>query len=104
MCVFSAPGTIEFFPVLPDELKRGCLEGVWLYTWTKLERLTWDETGMEARLHPLKDQTLTFRLRRPARSFRINGREMLPEGDRVVLPVKAGEPLVLEADWRGGRT
>ena len=104
MCVFSAPGTIEFFPVLPDELKRGCLEGVWLYTWTKLERLTWDETGMEARLHPLKDQTLTFRLRRPARSFRINGREMLPEGDRVVLPVKAGETLVLEADWRGGRT
>ncbi|MBO4676001.1 MAG: glycoside hydrolase N-terminal domain-containing protein [Oscillospiraceae bacterium] len=99
MCVFSAPGTVEFFPLLPAELDRGSLEGVWLYTWTKLERLSWDEKGMEALLRPLRDQTLTLRLRRPARSLRVNGREPAPEGDKVTLSVKAGETLTLEAEW-----
>ena len=102
MCVFSAPGTVEFFPLFPGELDRGSLEGVWLYTWTKLERLVWDKTGMQALLRPLRDQTLTLRFRRPARSLRVNGRELSMERDEVTLAVKAGETLCLEAEWGGG--
>lgn len=83
----------------PNELKRGSLEGVWLYTWTKVERLTWDEKRMEAILKPLRDQTLTLCLCRPTRSFRVNGRKIPLEGNRTTLPVKAGETLALEAEW-----
>ncbi len=99
MCVFSAPGTVELLPLLPDALRRGVLEGVWLYTWLKLERLTWDEQGLEARLQPLRDQTLTLRLRRPVQALRINGREISLEGDRVTLTLKVGETVSVQADW-----
>ena len=93
MCVFSAPGVVEFLPALPDKLPGGRLEGAWLYTWVKLESLEWDETGLRAVLTPLRDQTLTLRCRRPWREFLLNGEAAAAEGDHVTAPVRAGEKL-----------
>ncbi len=95
-CVFSAPGTVEFLPCLPEYLPRGRLEGIWLYTWTRLESLEWNEGGLRAELTPLRSQTLTLRIRRPGARFLVNGGELTPEGDHVTVPVRAGERLMAE--------
>ena len=96
MCVFSAPGTVEFLPCTPSWLKAGRLEGVWLYTWVKLESLEWDETHLRAELTPLEGQDLTLRLRRGFRELRVNGKPLSPEGDHVTVSVRAGERLTVE--------
>ena len=96
MCVFSAPGIVEFLPALPEGLPKGKLEGLWLYTWAKLDSLEWDEKGLTALLTPLRDQELTLRCRRAAASFLVNGEAKQPEGDHVTLPVRAGETLRVE--------
>ena len=101
MCVFSAPGVVEFLPALPRWMRSGRLEGIWLYTWVKLELLEWDGNGLRAVLRPLLDQTLTLRLRRGFGEFRVNGQVVPPEGDHVTVSVKAGETVVAEAAGLG---
>jgi len=39
MCVYSEPGLIEFLPTLPENFRSGCIDGIWLYTFAKLEHL-----------------------------------------------------------------
>ena len=103
MCVFSAPGVVEFLPAMPEELPRGRLEGVWLYTWGKLEWLEWEEKGLRAALTPLRDQTLTLRCRRKLEAFLLDGEGRQPEGDHVTLPGRAGETLQIELRFADGR-
>ena len=100
MCVFSAPGVVEFLPALPEKLPGGRLEGVWLYTWVKMDSLEWSEKGLRAVLTPLRDQTLTLRCRRPWREFLVNGTPSAPEGDHVTVPVRAGETLQVKLSFR----
>ena len=99
MCVFSAPGVVEFLPALPAALNQGTLQGVWLYTWIKLERLTWDGCGFTAELVPLKDQELTLRFRGKAGSLRINGEEHALREGTVQLPVRKGMSLYVECAY-----
>lgn len=63
MCVYSEPGLIEFLPCLPDYFKVGKLEGIWLYTFAKMESLVWDENGFIAELVSEKDQTIILKNR-----------------------------------------
>ena len=100
MAVFSAPGVVEFLPALPDKLPAGRLEGLWLYTWAKLDSLEWDEKGLRAALTPLRDQRLTFRCRRPLDAFLLGGEAVRPEGDHVSVPVRAGEKLKIELKFQ----
>ncbi len=100
MCLFSAPGIVEFLPALPHELLRGRLEGLWLYTWAKLLWLEWDETGLRAALCSQRDQTLTLRCRRALGAFLVNGGALPAEEGEIGLPVRAGETLHLELRFR----
>ena len=95
MCVFSAPGRVELLPALPGWLLRGRLEGVWLYTWAKLEYLEWDEKSLRAELVSQRDQTLDLRFGVPVKEARLNG--SAAEGSRISLDLRAGEPLRIEA-------
>ncbi|MBO4331143.1 MAG: glycoside hydrolase N-terminal domain-containing protein [Oscillospiraceae bacterium] len=100
MCVFSAPGTVEFLPALPDWLPKGVLEGIWLYTRVKLESLSWDAEGLRSELVPGADGTLTLRCRRPISSFRVNGEELSPQGDSVSVSVRAEQRLTVDIRFR----
>lgn len=99
MCIFSEPGTVEFLTALPESLGKGRIEGVWLYTWAKLERMDWDENGLKAVLLSNKTQALALRCRRNMKSFRINGIPMDMDGGRIRYDFKAEEKIVVEIDF-----
>ncbi len=42
MLVYSDEGFIKLLPAVPEDLKKGELEGVWLYTFAKIEKMKWD--------------------------------------------------------------
>ena len=84
MCIFSAPGVLEFLPAMPDNLRKGSIDGVWLYTFAKLEHMEWDEKGLKACVISREKQEITLRCRRPGCVIRVNGKVLPMEGDHGV--------------------
>ena len=76
MCIYSEPGIIELLPALPDCFSTGRLDGVWLYTWAKLESMAWDNETVIAVIVSRKVQTITFRIRKTDVECTINGSPM----------------------------
>lgn len=93
MCVFSMPGVIEFLPAMPDDFKQGELDGIWLYTWAKMERMSFSEKGIEAEIISHKDQDLIFRIRREIKEFRINGVKAQIQNGEAKYSCRDGEEL-----------
>lgn len=100
MCVFSEPGTVEFLPAIPESLGKGRIEGVWLYTWAKLEDMEWDSKGLRAKLVSKKNQKLTLRCRKDIEYFRVNSTQMNVECDHIEYTFKEGEEIVVEIDFK----
>jgi hypothetical protein len=96
MSVFSEPGTVEFLPVMPDYLMNGSIDGVWLYTFAKLNHMEWDEKGIRASITSNQDQTLTLRNRREGCRIRVNGKQLAKDGDHVQYAFKANETAQIE--------
>lgn len=96
MCIFSEPGTVELLPAMPEYLGEGGIEGIWLYTWAKLERMDWSEKGIKATIVSNMAQTLTLRCRRNMASFRINGANMPLDGDNIQYVIAEGEKIEVE--------
>lgn len=99
MCVYSAPGVVEFLPALPDSLRTGTLRGIWLYTWAKLEHITWDEHGFQAELVSNREQTLTLRYRKHCASFKINGTEQSLDGNHLDYHFAPQEKITVEVTY-----
>jgi hypothetical protein len=102
MCVCSAPGTVEFLPAMPASLGRGAIEGVWLYTWVKLERMDWGEDGLRATLVSGKAQILTLRCRRRFSALRVNGTAMPFSGDHIRYSFQEKETVEIEITFLKG--
>ncbi|MFR8003816.1 MAG: glycosyl hydrolase family 95 catalytic domain-containing protein [Hydrogeniiclostridium sp.] len=100
MCIYSAPGVIEFLPALPSSLRTGTLKGIWLYTWAKLECIDWDEKGFRAELVSNKKQSVTLRLRKKASSFMVNGKKYSLDGDHIQYLLEENERIIVEAEYR----
>ena len=81
MCVFSAPGVVEFLPAMPDNMAAGAIDGVWLYTFAKLNHMEWDEKGLCAVIASRENQTLTLRCRKPGCRILVNGAALEMTGD-----------------------
>jgi len=96
MCVYSEPGVVEFLPAMPDTLKSGAINGVWLYTWAKLVKMEWDEKGIRAVLVSNKRQELTLRCRRPLSAFLVNGKSIPAVGDHITHIFNEGEKVTIE--------
>ena len=96
MCVFSEPGTVEFLPAIPESLGKGSIEGVWLYTWAKLERMEWSEEMLKCTLVSNIDQTITLRCRRNMKSLLVNGTPIKVNGDHIQYSFNAGEEVQIE--------
>ena len=96
MCVFSMPGIVEFLPAMPDSLMEGSIEGVWLYTFAKLNRMSWTKSGLKASLTSNTAQTLTLRCRRPGCRILLNGQELTKDGDHTSWAFAEGETAEIE--------
>lgn len=99
MCVFSAPGIVEFLPLMPDNLGEGSIDGVWLYTFAKLEHMSWNREGIKARLTSRRDQTLTLRCRRPGCRILVSGTGQAMDGDHTEYFFQGGETVEIEVNW-----
>ena len=93
MCIYSAPGTVEFLPAMPASLPKGTIDGIWLYTWAKLEHMEWNEKGLKAYVISNKAQKLILRCRRKMTSFVINGKEVSVSGNYTEYEFEEGEKI-----------
>lgn len=99
MAVFSAPGIIEFLPAMPECLPSGSIHGVWLYTFAKLEEMTWAQNSLKAVLTSRKAQTISLRCSRPGAKIRINGQEAVMNGDRTDCTFEPEIPVTVEIQY-----
>ncbi len=99
MCVFSQPGVVEFLPSMPDSLMWGGIDGVWLYTFAKLEHMSWNPKGLRAALTSQRAQELTLRCRRAGASFRVNGQPLTAQGDHITYAFHADETVEIEINF-----
>ncbi len=104
MCVYSEPGMVELLPCLPSAFRAGKLEGIWLYTWAKLESLEWSGRSVRAVLTSRREQTISLRIRGPQQRCLLNGVEAEVRNGSVPISFKAGEPVEvrLETERRRG--
>ncbi len=76
MLVYSDEGFIKLLPAVPDELKKGSLRGVWLYTFAKIENMEWDLINgrVLAELSSLRNQQIRL-------SFPIGYKKVFMNGE-----------------------
>ena len=91
MCVLSMPGLIELLPLIPDGMEEGAIDGVWLYTFAKLEHMDWNAAGAHAVVVSNEAQTITLRCRRPGCVIKVNGKALPMTGDHAEYAFQAGE-------------
>lgn len=96
MCVCSAPGVIEFLPAMPKQLQVGRIEGIWLYTWMKLECMEWNETEIRAELISNRDQKVSLKYGKGPADFCINGEVKERVKTQMSVLFKTGEKVLLE--------
>ncbi len=99
MCVFSTPGIVEFLPAMPENFKKGSIEGVWLYTFAKMEKMCWNEKGLTATIVSNQDQTLTLRCRKPGCKILVGGKAIPMTGDHGEFAFKQGEAVTVEVTF-----
>ena len=100
MAVFSMPGEVEFMPAMPENLEEdGQLNGIWLYTWAKLESMKWDTKGVKAVLTSKEKQGLKLRCRKNVKSFMINGVAKEIENGVVKYAFEAGETIEIAIEY-----
>ncbi len=102
MAVYSKPGLIELLPAMPGMLAKGEFTGLCLFTFAKLERLNWDlnENTMSAHIMPLKDQTITLRIRQGFEELSVDGVSQFSQRNEITLSLKKGVPVDISAKLR----
>ena len=53
---------IKLLPAVPDDLSKGSVKGVWLYTFAKIESMEWDMKAgkADAEISSLEDQEIHY--------------------------------------------
>ena len=90
------PGIVEFLPEIQNIFEKGCIEGIWLYTQAKLEKLEWTKENAKAIITSGKAQDISFRADKENVSFCLNGKEHKAENGRVTYSFKKNETLEIE--------
>jgi hypothetical protein len=96
MCVFSAPGIVEFLPAMPKNLMQGSIDGVWLYTFAKLNHMEWNERGVKAELTSLEEQKLALCCRIGGANLSVNGKVVPMHSGHAEYAFMKGETVQVE--------
>ena len=98
MLVYSDEGFIKLLPAVPEDLKKGAVEGVGLYTFAKIERMEWDmaQGAASVRLASVVDQEVEISFPEGYRKVCIDGEETLPKGNGFKLEMRKDEVVKLD--------
>lgn len=98
MLVYSDEGFIKLLPAVPADLKKGAVEGVWLYTFAKIEKMEWDmEQGRTSvELSSVIDQEVEISFPVGYRKVCIDGAEFKKKGNGFTLGLRKDEVVKLD--------
>lgn len=98
MLVYSDEGFIKLLPSVPDDMQEGCVEGVWLYTFAKIEKMQWDIPGGKAvaEISSLEDQSIDFVFPLGFRKLLVNGAEYASDSKKFTLQMAKSHTVRLE--------
>lgn len=90
MLVYSDEGFIKLLPAVPEDLNKGSVEGVWLYTYAKIEKMEWDmEQGTASvELSSVTDQQVEISFPTGYRKVCMDGEEFLGKGNGFMLDLR----------------
>ena len=100
MCVYSEPGFVEFLPAVPEVYNEGRIEGVWLYSFAKLEKMEWCGSTVTAIVTSNQEQTIRFMLRNKPSMFYVNGAAQGDGTESIEYAFKAGESIDIRVESR----
>ncbi len=99
--VYSDEGFIKLLPSVPEDLNKGSVEGVWLYTFAKIEKMEWDmETGYATvDLSSIKDQTVSLSFPVGYKKVWIDGILADENGKGIELSLKENTTIQLKFEF-----
>ena len=98
MLVYSDEGFIKLLPAVPGDLSKGNLEGMWLYTFAKIEKMSWDmEAGKaEVEIFSMEDQVIYVSFPVGYKEMRVNGKLYDKVGNGADIEFKKNTVVHLE--------
>lgn len=98
MLVYSDEGFIKLLPAVPGDLSKGNLEGMWLYTFAKIEKMSWDmEAGKaEVEIFSMEDQVIYVSFPVGYKELRVNGKLYDKDGNGADIEFKKNTVVHLE--------
>ena len=98
MLVYSDEGFIKLLHAVPEDLAKGSVKGVWLYTFAKIEKMEWDikQGNAFAEISSLADQTIKFVFPIGYKKVFVNGELFAENGDGFDLTVAKDSVTKLE--------
>lgn len=101
MLVYSDEGFIKLLPAVPDDLAKGSVKGVWLYTFAKIENMSWDIQGGKAvaDISSIVDQTIKFAFPIGYKKVYVNGKLFCENGKGFDLTLEKDSLTRLEFEF-----
>lgn len=91
MAVYSNIGIVEVLPAMVAAPMRGEVKGIWLYTFAKLEQMSWDleKKSISGVITSYREQKLVLRYREGGAEFIVDGEKKASNGcDCEIFPKK----------------
>ncbi|MCI5902647.1 MAG: glycoside hydrolase family 95 protein [Blautia sp.] len=103
MLVYSDEGFIKLLPSVPEDLSKGSVHGVWLYTFAKIESMEWDMKAGKAsvKISSLKDQDIKLLFPVGYNKLMVDGQLHDENGKEFTLSLKENGIVELEFEFAG---
>lgn len=101
LLVYSDEGLIKLLPAVPDDLSKGSVKGVWLYTFAKIESMEWDMKAgkADAEISSLEDQEIHYLFPVGYRKVFVDGKLYAENGKEFNLEMKKGTTAVISFEF-----
>lgn len=98
MIVYSRPGMIELFPAFPDSFQKGEINGIWLYTFAKIECLKWnrEEKWIHLELSAYQDQEICLKVPENISSLKMDDQERMAIGKSTKISICKGQTMQIQ--------
>lgn len=101
MLVYSDEGYIKLLPAVPEDMAQGSIQGVWLYTFAKIENLSWNikDGKAVAEISSIADQTIKVAFPIGYKKLYVNGKLTSEDNNEFNLAMKQDSVAKLEFEF-----